>query len=42
MNVRYNLSHMMQEYLTLLHVNNKGADQPLNMRSLISAFVFDL
>ena len=29
----------MQENLTLLHGNNKGADQPAHSHSLISAFV---
>ena len=29
----------MQENLTLLHVKNKGADQPAHLRSLISTFV---
>ena len=29
----------MGENLTLLHVNNKGADQPAHPHSLISAFV---
>ena len=28
-----------QENLTLLHANNKGADQPTHLRSLVSAFV---
>ena len=28
-----------RENLTLVHVNNKGADQPAHPRSLISAFV---
>ena len=28
-----------QEKLTLLHANNKGADQPAHLRSLISTFV---
>ena len=30
----------MQENLTLLQANNKGADQPVGPCSLISAFVF--
>ena len=29
----------MRENLTLLHSNNKGADQPVHPRSLISTFV---
>ena len=30
---------LVQENLTLLHSNNKGADQPAHLRSLISHFV---
>ena len=29
---------LMRENLTLLHVNNKGTDQPVHPHSLISAF----
>ena len=32
----------MQENLTLLFANNKGADQPGHMPSLLSAFVIGL
>ena len=33
---------LSQENLTLLHMINKGANQPTHLRSLISAFVFHL
>ena len=29
-----------RETLTLLHANNKGADQPVHPRSLINTFVY--
>ena len=29
-----------REDLTLLHANNKGADQPAHLRSLVSALAF--
>ena len=31
----------MPENLSLLHANNKGADQPAHQRSLISTFVIE-
>ena len=31
-----------RENLTLLHANNKGGDQPVHPRSLISAYVVHL
>ena len=31
--------HKSQEKLTLLHANNKGADQPAHVHSLLSTFV---
>ena len=33
------LSHRCDKNLTLLHLNNKGADQPARQRSLVSTFV---
>ena len=32
---------VMPENLSLLHANNKGADQPAHQRSLISTFVIE-